>query len=103
MDSPVEVASVQSSSLNGISNLNNALVTLPIPTEPTDIHQTQFQVEPSLIQPKTDEVKADSNSQEQNQNTSDEIQETQPVQQERIEDDWQPDLSGWDVSYGLPK
>ena len=103
MDSPVEVASVQSSSLNGISNLNNALVTLPIPTEPTDIYQTQFQVEPSLIQPKTDEVKADSNSQEQNQNTSDEIQETQPVQQERIEDDWQPDLSGWDVSYGLPK
>lgn len=103
MDSSVEAASGQPSSLNGISNLDNALVTLPIPSEPTDIHQTQFQVKPSLIQPKTDEVKADSNSQEQNQNISDEIQSTRPVRQERIEDDWQPDLSGWDVSYGLPK
>ncbi len=103
MDSPVEVVSGQPSSLSGISNLDSALVTSPILTEPTDIHQTQFQVEPSSIQLKTDEVKADSNSQEQNQNTSDELQETQPVRQERIEDDWQPDLSGWDVSYGLPK
>ncbi len=100
MDSPVEAVSGQPSSLDGISNLDNALVTLPIvdPSEPTDIHQTQFQEDDLSIQ-----VKAESNSQKQNQNTPDEIQSTQPVRQEPIEDDWQPDLSGWDVSYGLPK
>ncbi len=105
MDSPVEAASGQPSSLSGISNLDNALVTLPIPSEPTDIHQTQFQEDDLLIQLKTDEVKAESNSQKQKQkqNTPDEIQATQSVRQEPIEDDWQPDLSGWDVSYGLPK
>ena len=103
IDSSVEVAEGQPSSYSGISNLDNALVASPIPTEATDIHQTRFPENDSLIQSKTDEVKADSNSIEQNQNTSDEIQSTQPVRQEPIEDDWQPDLSGWDVSYGLPK
>ncbi len=103
MDIPVEAASGQPSSYSGISNLDNALVASPIATEPTDIHQTRFQEDNSLIQPKTDEVKVDSNSPEQNQNTSDEIQSTQLVRQEQIEDDWQLDLSGWDVSYGLPK
>ena len=91
-NNPLEIAPAEPSSLSGISNLESAIATTFIPSES----------EPSLIEI---EVKTASNLQQQNTSHKSEAQSTKPkpIPKEEIEDNWQPDLSGWDVSYGLPK
>ncbi len=93
----LEVPIVKPISLSGISNLDSAIDTSSISSEskPSAIE----------IEVKTSEIKTDSNLQQQNTSVADraKLVETKTTQTEETEEDWQPDLSGWDVSYGLPK
>ena len=91
-NNPLETGPAEPSSLSGISNLESAIATTFIPSES----------EPSLIEI---EVKTASNLQQQNTSHKSKAQSTKPkpIPKEETEDNWQPDLSGWDVSYGLPK
>lgn len=83
-----EITPIKTSSLNGISNFESAIATSSISQE-LEAHPVE------II-----EVKTDSKLQEQNKSNKPKSIQSEEIE---IEDDWQPDLSGWDVSYGLPK
>lgn len=83
-----EITPLKTSSLNGISNFESAIATSSISQE-LEAHPVE------II-----EVKTDSKLQEQNKSNKPKSIQSEEIE---IEDDWQPDLSGWDVSYGLPK
>ena len=79
---------IKTSSLNGISNFESAVATSSISQE-LEAHPVE------II-----EVKTDSKLQEQNKSNKPKSIQSEEIE---IQGDWQPDLSGWDVSYGLPK
>lgn len=83
-----EITPIKTSSLNGISNFESAVATSSISQE-LEAHPVE------II-----EVKTDSKLQEQNKSNKPKSIQSEEIE---IEGDWQPDLSGWDVSYGLPK
>ncbi len=93
----LEVPLIKPISWDGISNFDSAIDTSSISSEskPSAIE----------IEVKTSEIKTDSNLQQQNTSVPDKskLVKTEATQTEETKEDWQPDLSGWDVSYGLPK
>ncbi len=93
----LEVPLIKPISLDGISNFDSAIDTSSISSEskPSAIE----------IEVKTSDIETDSNLQQENTSVPDKskLVKTKATQIEETEEDWQPDLSGWDVSYGLPK